>query len=582
MITILSPIADSKYYVGNSIPITWDLGSLSSTLASIDIDYSLDNGLTWNNIGTVTGTQTSLGLTSINADFSGDVYDTNDWVTKDVFGKVFVNNEMLVMTGSPGFGGEFNTNKMGFWNKVPSITGGTDVTIQGKVWSEYNGGSDSESNLIFLYQDSSNHAEFVSERVYAPQEILISARINGYWVFNTINGPGYGYNTGINFSNSSNVYQIVYDNTNKTIDFNYKTSTTAVSWTTITSITADFTGSISGGIGRKQFNANAGITGFADDIVFTYTPEGATPTVGITANDWMPYYGVSEENTALIRISDSGDPSVSAVNSSFSVLTPTDNLLSNFNSGLVTRSILNTANLKTYAKDLLYNKTFTELRQINILPTTASNTALDVYTVTAQHTDWTSRYYGITSFPYSVIVLPEVYDNVIQGFSQFSLSTVSASTVYLTNFDDKYMLNKFRNQTVRIARLFETSTSVTSSITAIPEESTTSNFIDYQSGVIVVQGTEGVTAQSINYSSGVRVTDNQFICIAKSNEFNRTINPSAYGLTGNTVIDDFNVPYVSGVGIYDNDANLLAVAKLSQPIKKSNKIDLIFKVQIDT
>lgn len=242
--------------------------------------------------------------------------------------------------------------------------------------------------------------------------------------------------------------------------------------------------------------------------------------------------------------------------------------------------VLNAFNLNTYAKNLFYNKSLLELRQINVLSTTASMTSVEIYSVIADNIDWTTQYYGITAFPYSVIVLPEVYDNIIQGFTQLSLSTVSASTIYLSNFDDTYMLNKFRNKYIRIARLFETSTSVTSSITSFPEESASSNFIDYQTGIIIIR-TEGVTAQIVNYSSGVQVTDNQFICIAKSNEFNRTINPSAYGLTGNTFINDYDVPFVTGIGIYDDDANLLAVAKLSQPIKKSNKIDIVFKIQID-
>lgn len=229
---------------------------------------------------------------------------------------------------------------------------------------------------------------------------------------------------------------------------------------------------------------------------------------------------------------------------------------------------------------MIYNKQIIELRQINVLSTTASMTSIDIYSVTAQHEDWTSAYYGITAFPYSVIVLPEVYDNILQGFNQFSLSTVSASTVYLSNFDDKYMLNKFRNKFTRIARLFETSTSITSSITAYPEESATSNFIDYQSGVIIIR-TEGLTAQTINYSSGVQVINNEFLCIVNANEYNRSTNPSAFGLTGDVYINEYDVPYITAIGIYDDDSNLLAVAKFSQPIKKSKKIDLIFKIQID-
>lgn len=250
--------------------------------------------------------------------------------------------------------------------------------------------------------------------------------------------------------------------------------------------------------------------------------------------------------------------------------------------------VLNTANLNTYAKKLsFYDKNLIELRQINVLPTTASMSSVEIYSVTADNMDWTSNYYGITSFPYSVIVLPEVYDNIIQGFTQLNVISQTAvappvNAFSILNYDDKYMLNQFRNRTVRIARLFSSSTSITSSITSDIERSITADFIDYQSGIIVIFGSYALTATSLNYSSGIQVTDNQFICIAKSNEFNRTTNPSAYGsLTGNVFISDYDVPYITGIGIYDDDANLLAVAKFSQPIKKSKKIDIVFKIQID-
>lgn len=244
--------------------------------------------------------------------------------------------------------------------------------------------------------------------------------------------------------------------------------------------------------------------------------------------------------------------------------------------------ILNTFNLKTYAKDLaLYNKNFIELRQINIFSLSATITSVETYTVTAEHADWTAQYYGITGFPYTVMVLPEVYDNIIQGFTRLYFAYPIGMAIGIATIDDKYMLNQFRNKTTRFAQLFISSTSITSSLTSFPEDITTTvSFIDYQNGIIIIKK-DSASAQELTYSSAVQITDNQFICIAKANEFNRTTNPSAYGLTGNTPISDYEVPYVTGIGIYDDNANLLAVAKLSSPIKKSNKIDIVFKIQID-
>jgi len=43
---------------------------------------------------------------------------------------------------------------------------------------------------------------------------------------------------------------------------------------------------------------------------------------------------------------------------------------------------------------------------------------------------------------------------------------------------------------------------------------------------------------------------------------------------------DFS-PYITSVGLYDNDYNLLAVAKLTKPMKKPTDLPLTFKVSID-
>ena len=45
--------------------------------------------------------------------------------------------------------------------------------------------------------------------------------------------------------------------------------------------------------------------------------------------------------------------------------------------------------------------------------------------------------------------------------------------------------------------------------------------------------------------------------------------------------DDFK-PYVTTVGLYDDDYNLLVVGKLGQPIKASSETDTTFVIRFDT
>jgi hypothetical protein len=69
-----------------------------------------------------------------------------------------------------------------------------------------------------------------------------------------------------------------------------------------------------------------------------------------------------------------------------------------------------------------------------------------------------------------------------------------------------------------------------------------------------------------------------------SDEYNYTNNPSFFNqsnvLKYESMIMDPKV-YVTSVGLYDNDNNLLAVAKLSKPIQKSFDREVVIKVKLD-
>ena len=58
----------------------------------------------------------------------------------------------------------------------------------------------------------------------------------------------------------------------------------------------------------------------------------------------------------------------------------------------------------------------------------------------------------------------------------------------------------------------------------------------------------------------------------------KTINKSAYE---NHEEDFKNTTYISKIGIYDKYKNLIAIASLASPIKKTEKRDFLFKIGID-
>jgi len=42
-----------------------------------------------------------------------------------------------------------------------------------------------------------------------------------------------------------------------------------------------------------------------------------------------------------------------------------------------------------------------------------------------------------------------------------------------------------------------------------------------------------------------------------------------------------NITYISSVGIYDEDMNLIGVAKMANPVKKVENQDFLFKLKLD-
>lgn len=220
-------------------------------------------------------------------------------------------------------------------------------------------------------------------------------------------------------------------------------------------------------------------------------------------------------------------------------------------------------------KSDLWLKNLNQFSYNNFFMMRQSNTGFDIYTVTADLTDWTSSFYGITSYPYSVVVFHEVYDNIIQGFTDVSVD--GSGTIYTDDYAMNYVINMCRNLFVR------SSTSISSSLTSTL--SFNSPFIDYHRGLAVFQSPiTGV--DSCAYVSGVQVKENMFVCELKAGEFNRTLNPSAYSSSGFS-LTSVTSTYFNTVGIYDNVGDLLLVAKYDKPLRKSSQVDMILKIQFD-
>jgi len=123
----------------------------------------------------------------------------------------------------------------------------------------------------------------------------------------------------------------------------------------------------------------------------------------------------------------------------------------------------------------------------------------------------------------------------------------------------------------------------------------------YTHGIIIITEPGGPTGnQNILFSPTIIVYETQYKCTIRPDEFNYSLNPTllsgseftnpvnSNGLPVNVSGDvvDFVTgsafsPYITTVGLYNTNNELLAVAKLSQPIPTSRTVDMNIVINMD-
>lgn len=89
---------------------------------------------------------------------------------------------------------------------------------------------------------------------------------------------------------------------------------------------------------------------------------------------------------------------------------------------------------------------------------------------------------------------------------------------------------------------------------------------------------------NIQFVNTTELNSTVYFCRINHNEFNYSSNPTY--LTGSRIrvkdnTDDQPVAYIAGVGLYSPDNELLAIGKLSEPIKKTPSVETTLKVRVD-
>lgn len=93
---------------------------------------------------------------------------------------------------------------------------------------------------------------------------------------------------------------------------------------------------------------------------------------------------------------------------------------------------------------------------------------------------------------------------------------------------------------------------------------------------------------ALTFQNVTNINSTLIFCRAEADEFNYSSNPTFTDTTNRIVVIDVGqedteqtFTYITSVGMYDANDNLLAVAKLSRPVQKSPERDLTFRVRLD-
>lgn len=90
-----------------------------------------------------------------------------------------------------------------------------------------------------------------------------------------------------------------------------------------------------------------------------------------------------------------------------------------------------------------------------------------------------------------------------------------------------------------------------------------------------------------SFESTITIYESQYKCTLRENEFNFSQNPTVVsGSTNSGIVYDFATgsyfsPYVTTVGLYNNNYELIAVGKLAQPLPTSAVTDTTILVNLD-
>jgi hypothetical protein len=165
---------------------------------------------------------------------------------------------------------------------------------------------------------------------------------------------------------------------------------------------------------------------------------------------------------------------------------------------------------------------------------------------------------------------------IISGSNGNAYTPAASASYYGMMFPDLdiIVLNASSSSTVSLTNVFAPLIQTTSSIT--PD---IYNTVDLYNSIV-----SGSATSAFQLKSSETVSSRYFFTRVKNSEFNYTSNPSIIDENGNllyTTLINNPQTYVTTVGMYNDNNELLAVAKLSKPLTKDFTKEALIRIKLD-
>ena len=192
---------------------------------------------------------------------------------------------------------------------------------------------------------------------------------------------------------------------------------------------------------------------------------------------------------------------------------------------------------------------------------------------------------------YNGVFVSSVADTIVNKVSNNSQIYVgSANLNYLDSFTGTLDEIRLYDRALNQQEITSLSTLSDTDYSALQTNKVGNVF--YEDGIIVyspyqnelISSSFGVKETSFSYKSSLDIEQSKYYINVPMENYNTSTNPTLYDITGSlnsfATSSDFT-PYITTIGLYDGNYNLVAVAKLGTPIAKRNDIDLYFEVKFD-